>query len=40
MDFERAIPGYAQMRAAERMKARTKLLLDKSSKQVLRCGLR
>lgn len=34
IDFERAIPGYAALTAAERMKARTKFLLDKSSKQV------
>ena len=34
IDFEKAIPGYAEMTPAERMKARTKLLLDKSAKQV------
>ena len=34
VDFEKLIPGYAKMTPAERMKARTKLLLDKSSKQV------
>ena len=34
VDFEGAIPGYTGMTPAERMKARTKLLLDKSAKQV------
>ena len=32
-DFEREIPGYAKMTPAERMKARTKLLLSRSAKQ-------
>ena len=34
IDFERVIPGYSEMTPAERMKARTKHLLDKSAKQV------
>ena len=32
-DFEREIPGYAKMTPAERMKARTKLILSRSAKQ-------
>ena len=32
-DFDREIPGYAKMTPAERMKARTKLLLSRSAKQ-------
>lgn len=34
LDFETLIPGYKEMSAGQRMKARTKLLLARNSKQV------